>query len=194
MLYSFDLDDTLIAGYMARPDKDYAPVELLPNRRETIAALIAEGHQIAIVTNQAGVAFGHINQEDARTKLQVVGASLGFGTIEIHAWRGQDDRYMYWGTGNETPITKRALPIFVCYCDARSKDESYNQPVDCARRKPSGAMIEEAISNAMIEYFNSETEEFEDVPALFVGDRPEDEAAAKDAGVSFQWAKDFFNA
>ena len=27
---------------------------------------------------------------------------------------------------------------------------------------------------------------------LFVGDRPEDEQAAANAGVSFQWADDFF--
>jgi len=51
-----------------------------------------------------------------------------------------------------------------------------------ARRKPSGAMIREAMARYV--YSASET--------LYVGDRPEDEAAARNAGVGFQWADDFF--
>lgn len=53
---------------------------------------------------------------------------------------------------------------------------------DDPRRKPAPGMILEAMKLADVEA--SET--------LMVGDRSEDEAAAKAAGVDFVWAKDFF--
>jgi len=53
---------------------------------------------------------------------------------------------------------------------------------DDPRRKPAPGMLLEAM--AMTGVSAEET--------LMVGDRPEDEQAAKSAGVAFQWAEDFF--
>lgn len=50
------------------------------------------------------------------------------------------------------------------------------------RRKPNPGMILEARDMAGVDL----------AEILMVGDRPEDEAAAKNAGVAFIWAKDFF--
>jgi D-glycero-D-manno-heptose 1,7-bisphosphate phosphatase len=173
MLYLFDLDDTLIAGYMARPDKAYAPVELLPGRAVKLAQLRERGDDIAIVSNQAGVAFGHITAQDVIAKLGLVASALGYTSI--------------WLFDGGTPVRlgfdAPALECHICYSDARSKNAQYRTPLDVARRKPSGQMIREAME---------ESPEAAALGVLFVGDRPEDEAAAKDAGVAFQWAHIFF--
>lgn len=177
MLYLFDLDGTLISGYMDNPDRNFHAWQLLAGRQEMISRLVAEGHQIGIVTNQAGVAYGFVSEDDVKNKFRLVGAQLGFATIEIC---DGGERGAHWLTDCAAPITPRALPIYVCYDKAGP------------RRKPSGAMIGEAIRDEMIDYYNHETEEFEDVPTLFIGDRPEDAGAARDAGVRFAWAEEFF--
>jgi D-glycero-D-manno-heptose 1,7-bisphosphate phosphatase len=173
MLYLFDLDDTLIAGYMARPDKAYAPVELLPNRAAIIAELRARGNDIALITNQAGVAFGHITEQDVIAKLGLVASALGFASIWLF------DGGTHMRIGWEFP----ALVCHVCYSDARSKNAQYRTPADVARRKPSGQMIREAMGDSP---------EASALGVLFVGDREEDLQAAQDAGVAFQWAHIFF--
>ena len=170
MLYLFDLDDTLISGYMDSADKDYNRWEILPGRAARLAALKAAGHRVGVVTNQAGVAFGLIQQPDFTRKWGQVRAA--FGWPEEHA-------------------------IAVCFAHPNAKDEYYRglQPAlnpygwhptgyrEIDRRKPSGIMIRELLA------------EFPAAAAagvLFVGDRPEDAAAAADAGVAFQWAEEFF--
>lgn len=154
MLYLFDLDDTLIEGYVKQ--HPYSRVEVLPGRIERIATLRADGHIIGIITNQGGIAFGYNTEDDARTKFGQALKKLGL---------------------------LADTQIAVCYSDSRSKDGRYNTPADVARRKPSGAMIRELTAA------NSEQAT---QGVLFVGDRPEDEAAATDAGVPFQWAHEFF--
>ena len=64
MLYIFDLDDTLVKGYLFRPDKDYHAVELLPGVKERLESLWYQGHAIAIATNQGGIAFGYNSEDD----------------------------------------------------------------------------------------------------------------------------------
>lgn len=177
MLYLFDMDGTLVSSYMDRADRDFHAWKLLPGRRETIAALVAEGHQIGIVSNQAGVAYGFVDYDDVRKKFQAVAAQLGYGSVALYYDMG---RGSHWSTGNEDPITPRTLPAYIC-CDR-----------DGPRRKPGPLMIEQAHQEALIDYYNVETEEFEDVPIVFIGDRPEDEGAARAAGVPFQWAEEFF--
>jgi D-glycero-D-manno-heptose 1,7-bisphosphate phosphatase len=73
-------------------------------------------------------------------------------------------------------------PVAVCFADRRAKDPRYADPVACARCKPSGAMIRELMAahpEAAVE------------GVLLVGGS-EDEAAAQDAGVAFQWWFEFF--
>jgi D-glycero-D-manno-heptose 1,7-bisphosphate phosphatase len=154
-LYIFDLDGTLIEGYI-NPPQPFERVEPLPQRAAKLAALRADGHIIAIATNQGGVAFGYNSEKDVRAKFARALEALGL----------PDNTH-----------------IAFCFSDARSKDARYNKPEDVARRKPSGAMLREIMAA------------FPDAAAkgvFYVGDRPEDQAAAADAGVPFMWAADFF--
>ncbi len=185
MLYLFDLDGTLISSYMDTPNRNFNHWQVLPGRRERIAELVAEGHQIGIITNQAGVAYGFIDREQAREKLLRVAGALGYAGVQLHSDAGDPS---HWSTyafmpDDWQPITRRELPIFVCY------------DKDGPRRKPNGRMIEEAVDDAQIDYFtgDEDTISFADVPVLYVGDRPEDEQAAVNAGVPFQWAQEFFH-
>lgn len=156
MLYLFDLDDTLISGYMSNPDKNYHQWSLLPGRKEKIDHLFETGNEVCIVTNQGAVAFGLIQPWEAESKLLHVGSLLNILAHDTYA----------------------------CYHDVRGK-APYNDPVQAARRKPSGAMIREAMA---------EHPQAAALGVLFVGDREEDQQAAQAAGVPFQWAHVFFGA
>lgn len=158
MLYLFDLDGTLISGYMDNADKDYNRWEVLPGRVEQIAALRAVGHRVGIVTNQAGVAFGHIAPPQFYRKWEAV--CRAFGLPSEHTL------------------------IAVCFAHPQAKISYYAHPAECARRKPSGRMIRELMDERPDDAAQG---------VLFVGDRPEDEAAAADAGVPFAWAQEFFH-
>ena len=171
MLYLFDLDDTIISGYMNAADKNYNVWELLPGRREIIDKIADQsGNWIGIVTNQAGVAHRHITESDVRYKLNQVATVLGFDGVTIY------------DGGVEHRTGAGELPVWVCYDDKRAKDTRYH--LGAGRRKPSGAMIREAIDEWVAPSSRG---------VLFVGDRLEDEAAAKDADVPFAWAENFFS-
>lgn len=172
MLHLFDLDGTIITGYLDNADKDYHRWELLPGRAARLARLARVG-AIGIITNQGGVAFGYNTEEDFTTKIGRVAMLLGYSRVVIHDGRPDGSLVLGWGAD--------ALHVYVCYSDSRAKDARYR--VDAHRRKPSGAMIREAIA---AEPWHA------DDGALYVGDRPEDEAAARDAGVAFQRAEEFF--
>ena len=154
MLYLFDLDGTLITSYMDNPNRDYHTWQPLPGRGRRIRELRGAGHVVGIVSNQAGVAFGLIAERDWDEKIFEVCQRLGID---------QD-------------------AIYVCFADARSKDARYRDLREIVRRKPSGAMIREAM--ARWAYGPEQT--------IYVGDRHEDQGAARDAGVRFEWADHFF--
>lgn len=157
MLYLFDLDGTLISGYMDTPDKIYDDWDILPGRVERLRDLVARGDTVGIVTNQAGVAFDHVTEFAARQKISRAIIDLGL------------------------PLA--VTPVYVCFAHPSSPYLQYRLPSQIARRKPSGAMIREAVID---------WPEAAAYAVLMVGDRPEDEAAAQEAGVSFQWAHIFF--
>lgn len=161
MLYLFDLDDTLISGYMDNPDKGYHKYRILPGRYEKLLDLRTRGDRICIATNQAGVAHGFITEEDVDFKMRFVLAQIGL--FEAH-------------TNSTRPI------VYSCYYDTRGRPP-WNDPIGAARRKPSGAMLREAMRDYPIDAA---------LGVLYVGDRPEDQAAAQDAGVAFQWAHIYF--
>ncbi len=71
--------------------------------------------------------------------------------------------------------------LYICYTHPAAKVEQYRAEDD--RRKPGPGMLLEAMAD-----FEAEPEE-----TLYVGDRPEDEEAARNAGVAFMWANEFFN-
>lgn len=163
MLYLFDMDGTLITGYMDNPGKEYDVWELLPKRKAMINQLVMRGDTVCIVTNQGGVAFGHVTEDQADDKITAVRRKLALLPVRSN--------------GDPQPPT-----VFACYSDTRGKPP-WNDPADAARRKPSGAMLLEAI--AAHPYAAS-------MGVLFVGDREEDQQAAQAAGVPFQWAHIFF--
>lgn len=171
MLYLFDLDGTLISSYMDAPDRAFDAWQPLPGRAAKLQYL-ERFAGVAVITNQAGVAFGFVSEADVQRKLWRAALALGFGAIRI--FDGAADATVH---GREAP----QLDVFVSYGDARSSDARYQ---DGSRRKPSGAMIREAIA---------EHAGLAEDGVLYVGDRPEDQRAAADAGVPFMWAKDFFH-
>jgi D-glycero-D-manno-heptose 1,7-bisphosphate phosphatase len=158
MLCLFDLDGTLIVGFMSVPGKKYGTRTLLPGRKEKLQKLIANGHTIGIVTNQGGIAFNMSTPSFFERKVKAVIAEL------------------------ELPAD---TPVKVCYHHAKSRNPQWREIEGVKRRKPSGAMIRELV------------EEFPEAASdgvMYIGDRPEDQAAAKDAGVEFQWEYQFFAA
>jgi len=149
-----DLDGTLISSYMGTPNRRYNDWHVLPGRVEMLAALGEQGHRIAIATNQAGVAFGHVTESQARRKIAAALVALGL----------PDD-----------------TPIAVCFAHPQAKSYRYRNRAELGRRKPSGAMLRELMDAAGAH---------EDV--VYVGDRPEDRQAARDARIAFRWAGEFF--
>lgn len=176
MLYLFDLDDTLITSYMRAADKNYNIWEVLPGRRERLRRILDHGEMYGIVTNQAGVAWGHITEGDVRYKLHQVARAFGHAGARIF------DGGIPFTTG-EVHNADTGLLVWVCYADSRAKDTRYH--LDQGRRKPSGAMLREAA-----QYCGYTLQ----LPGrvLYVGDQESDLEAAKDAGASFQWAHIFF--
>lgn len=172
MLYLFDLDGTLISGYLDNPDKAYHRWHVLPGRVEKLRELLGGGNSIAVITNQGGVAFGFVGLDTMRDKLIDAVRACGIAR----------NLRMVIGPISAEPQYEGTVTIYVCFHDTRGIDP-FTDPDYAARRKPSPAMLHEAIAD----YPNAAA-----VGVLMVGDRPEDEEAAKRAGVSFQWAHAFF--
>lgn len=118
MLVCFDLDGTLITPSIDSQGKSYHEWSVLAGRRQRLAELLAEGHTVGIVTNQAGVAFGRITEEDFRRKIRAVLTALRLP--------------------EETSIA-------VCFAHPKASQaqNSYRDSVQIARRIPSGIMIRE---------------------------------------------------
>lgn len=62
MLYIFDKDNTLVYGYPGRPANSVEEQHLLPNVELKCARLRAEGHALAIASNQGGIASGYVSE------------------------------------------------------------------------------------------------------------------------------------
>lgn len=180
MLYLFDLDDTLITSYMRAADKNYNIWDVLPGRVERLRRILDSGEMYGIVTNQAGVAWGHITESDVRYKLHQVAQAFDHAGARIF------DGGVPFTTG-DISNADTGLLVWVCYADPRASDVRYQ--LDRlrgvrSRRKPSGVMIREAAQHCGYT--------FQLPGVLYVGDQESDLEAARDAGVSFQWAHIFF--
>src|SRR5438270_7440719 len=103
---------------MDTPDRRYGDWHVLPGRRETLARLRAAGHAVAVVTNQAGVAFGYVSESQVRRKIAAALEALGLPA--------------------DTPVA-------VCFAHPQARAYRYRSPKELARRKPSGAMLREVI-------------------------------------------------
>lgn len=130
-----------------------------------------------------------------------------FGGVEKKIWRYRDKGYLIFGVSNQAGVAyeyktpsddinellatvglfERGDPfhaIMTCYHHKKGTLEPYNHR--SLLRKPDIGMLviceKEAFEMGyIIDWDNS----------LFVGDRPEDEQCAQNAGIAFQWAKHF---
>lgn len=90
MLYIFDKDNTLVSGLGNRPANTPAEQTLLPGVFEKIEQLRAQGHKLAIASNQGGVAWGFITYTQAETLLKDCADKLG--GVDAYAFCPHDDR------------------------------------------------------------------------------------------------------
>jgi D-glycero-D-manno-heptose 1,7-bisphosphate phosphatase len=118
MLICLDLDGTIISPSIDSRGHHYHDWSVLAGRRQRLAGLLAEGHIIGVVTNQAAAAFGLITEDDFSKKMTAVLAALKL---------------------------PRDTPILVCFAHPRatSPELQYRDPEQLARRIPSGAMLRE---------------------------------------------------
>lgn len=161
----FDIDGTLC---------QLDSTELLPGRLQMLNHLIARDSQIAIATNQGGVGYRLYRQQnnksidDFPTEQDVLD--------RIHT--------IIKSIGHEVPY-KIAFNYYV-------KWDNVWSPIPPGReldpfwssnyRKPSGGMLADHMSE--LGFSRDQT--------IYIGDRPEDQAAAQSAGCHFAWEHDFF--
>lgn len=131
MLYMLDLDGTLIEGFLTKNEDgsfgevlDYDRVAVLPGRHEKLYKLVRDGRsghltRFALVTNQAGVAFGHQTVNQVREK--VARASAQFE--------------LFFG---------RPVTFHICFHHPEATDPYWRQD-PCPRRKPGAGMLIEAL-------------------------------------------------
>lgn len=153
-LIVFDCDGTLVSTKSGETfRKTAADWKWLPGRQGKLIELKRQGVHLACATNQGGVAFGYMQQEDILRELQAM-------LLEV-----------------------RMSPagLYVCYTHPKATIDQFKALVD-NRRKPGPGMLLEAMQDFEATFTDT----------LSVGDRPEDEEAAKNCGVDFQWSQDFF--
>lgn len=167
----FDKDGTLTTPrsgekFVQHPEDQV----LLPGVAEKLRQLVEDGWTMAIASNQGGVEAGHKTINEAIAEMRYCLELLPMIDCAIFA---------PYFEGNVAWLVRqdpKALP-----------DELW---LYCKARKPSQGMPCYLIDQyrpdlASILRWHEEN-------ALFVGDRPEDQQAAVNAGVRFHWAKNFF--
>ncbi len=116
-----------------------------------------------------------LREQDVRLALASNQGGVAFGYMEQ-----RDIMLEIHKTAKALSVPKGG--VYICYNHPSAKIGQYKH--EDHRRKPGPGMLEDAMND-----FESAPQE-----TLMVGDRPEDEGAAKNAGCSFMWAKDFFAA
>jgi len=153
-LIIFDVDGTLTETKSGQTFRQAADDwKWLPRRVMKLNQLIGGGTRVAFASNQGGVAFGYLKQDDILRQLARMAYSVG----------------------------APAGSLYICYTHPKATIEQYRAEDDY-RRKPGPGMLFEAMAD-----FEANPDE-----TLYVGDRPEDEEAAKNAGCAFMWADEFF--
>ncbi|NLX08242.1 MAG: HAD-IIIA family hydrolase [Chloroflexi bacterium] len=77
MLIIFDKDDTLVHSLDGRPANTLDEQVLIDGVVERCAQLRAEGHTLAIASNQGGAAFGYFSVADAHALVAQVAKAIG---------------------------------------------------------------------------------------------------------------------
>ena len=175
-LLILDKDGTLVrpksgGAFVQHPEDQ----ELLPGVAEAIARYHVDGWRMAIASNQGGVAAGHKSLQDAI-------AEMAYCLILLPE---------FVRTAVFCPDDGMSIE-FVRKFDGVAKYRGYlrHKYMNYARswrtfRKPDPGMI-----HAVIDFCTNDGSG-DSVEILFVGDRPEDQQAATNAGVNFMWASDW---
>jgi len=170
MLYLMDIDGTVVRSFMRESGggaaQEYDLVEVLPGRRAALDQLSADGHAVALVTNQGGVAFGYQTQDQVIAKMMRICEALGLPVSEAK-----------WGADNLGPAS-----VYVSFGHPQARVAEWRTDPDDDWRKPGGGMIVEAIRDYRVDKGRT----------VFVGDRASDEQAAVAAGVVYIDAVEFF--
>jgi len=162
----FDKDGTLTAPasgakFVQHPQDQI----LLPGVAEGIAVMAADGWAIAIASNQGGVAAGHKTLDEAieemRFAMQLTDIKLGLFCPDFE--------------GNQCFAVDGIFALNIAA-------QGWGSNLKGIYRKPHSGMIEAPHRCLMSTHIENPHN------VLFVGDRPEDEQAAANAGVEFMWA------
>lgn len=94
-LYIFDKDKTLVGPLEGPPANTIAEQKLLPGVAEKCAKLRAQGHTLAIASNQGGVAWGFITEEGAYALIEHAAGLIGAEAVAMcpHHPKGKIARY-----------------------------------------------------------------------------------------------------
>ena len=150
--------------------------ELIEGVADAIARYVADGWTIAIASNQGGVAAFHKTLDDAIAEMQFclrlykgIGPTYGFlcaddgsSCIKVERHGGESDGRRFANSG-------------------RGLWQTHDVPFKGTYRKPSGGMLLLAKEILFLRVDQK----------LMVGDRPEDQGAAKAAGFDFMWAHEW---
>lgn len=165
-LLILDKDGTLVrpkagAKFVQNPQDQ----ELLPGVAEAVSRYAAEGWAMVIASNQGGVIAGYKTLEEALAEMRF---ALELTNIPKSYFCPDGGRYCY-----EQRLTYGEF-CFSKYDRLACEMERFD-----SFRKPGQGMIQLATDFT----YGMLADE-----VLFVGDRPEDEQAAQNAGVKFMWA------
>jgi histidinol phosphatase-like enzyme len=186
MLFLFDIDGTLVRSFMREggggASQAYDLVEILPGRRERLDALRAEGHHLALVTNQGGVAFGYQTATQVLAKIGRVADAAGL----MPTWICSGPRLAWTIDGFRIAdrLARDVAPPFayVSFDHPKAHDAMFLSRPDDDWRKPGPGMIQQARADygTILSHI------------VFVGDMDTDRQAAEAAGVLYMDAAEFF--
>lgn len=166
ILYIFDRDGSLVLPRSGKKFPENAnDWAWIPGRLETVQALVVDqGKKTAYATNQGGIAFGYMREDEMLQELLRFGNEGGFDAGRVCF------------SHPDAIIERYKVP-----CNVR-KDITNGHAAPDTRRKPGPGMLLE-----IMQELNVSPDE-----TVFIGDREEDEQAARNAGVDFVHADEFF--
>lgn len=94
-LYIFDKDKTLVGPLEGPPANSIEEQQLLPGVAEKCAALRAQGHILAVASNQGGVAWGFLTEDEAYDLVEHAADLIGAKAIAMcpHHPKGRIEQY-----------------------------------------------------------------------------------------------------
>jgi D-glycero-D-manno-heptose 1,7-bisphosphate phosphatase len=120
-LIGLDADGTMVTTKSGSTFRENAADwKWLPGRFEKIRELLTQGKQVVVITNQGGVAYGFMKQEDILVELVRMCLEVGI----------------------------RPTRLYVCYTHPKGKIEQYRMEDD--RRKPGPGMLKEAMQDCKV--------------------------------------------